>query len=140
MGLALFIMVLVGLSGLGIADESHCRDEDNGLLFNTLIDSAGDHVDLEDGTGAEAGRCLIPDYVTVVGWEGSDSEPFDLTAGSVSAVDVNDYLLPTIYEWKEDGYEITGSLVGRFLPVLAPVMGLLAFFAMIGLAWREYYS
>ena len=129
-GLALLITLWVGLAGLGLTGEGHCRDTQGSLLFDRLTDGAGDSRMLE----ASGARCRLAGSDGTGDWTRAGGEAFALDGG---AVDGGDWLLAARYEWR-DGYQMAGSLPGRLLPVLKPLLGLLALLGMGGLVLREW--
>ena len=128
-GLALLITVWVGLAGLGLTGSGHCRDTQGSLLFDRLTSGSGDATMLE----AAETLCRLPGSDGTGDWTRPGGEAFALEGG---AADGSDWLLAVRYEWR-DGYQMAGTLPGRVLPALKPLLGLLALLAMGGLALRE---
>ena len=138
--LLLSVPVLVGLNGLGITNESHCRNNEGADLFDALYDSTG-RMALQGGQGDEAGRCVLPRYLSVSGWTLPGGKAIDLTLTTPSALDSANLLLPERYSWVPGGYPIAAdSLAGRLLPILTPFMGLLFVLAGFATAWRQFNS
>ncbi len=136
----LFVPVLVGLNSLGIVNEDHCRDAEGSEMFYTLYDVSGG-MELEAGTGDEAGRCVLPRYLTADGWELPGGKRIDLTATTPTALDLDNLLLPENYRWVPGGYDIAAdSIAGRLLPILVPFMALMFLLSGFATAWRQFNS
>ena len=138
-------MLWAGLAGLSLSDGDHCRDTGGSLLFVSATNITADtQVTVSDGS---SGLCLLTNddataiqATDAIDGPGGELIAYDVASGGLlGQVQGGGWLLPDSYEWRE-AYAMAGSLAGRFIPVLAPVLGLLALFAVIGLAWREYHS
>lgn len=129
-GLAVLVLIWVGLAGLSLSGEPHCRDTRSGDLIEGLTGPSG-VVALVDGGGD---RCELPGADGTGAWASGGGDAVDITGGEASGAD---WLLPDRYEWRE-AYALSESLAGRFTPVLAPVWGLLALMAVVGLVIREW--
>ena len=139
-GIGLFVNIVIGLDELGLTNESHCRREADGRMFASAFDASGVEARLMGGVGEEAGRCVLPRFFVLTGWELPGNVALDLTAATPSTADARDLALPEGYAWVEGGYAIASeSLPGRILPPLVPLLGLLTVAAIAAVAWREYY-
>ncbi len=135
----LFVPVLIGLNGLGIINDDHCRDTRGADMFNGLFDATG-RMALQGGQGDEEGRCVLPRYLTPDGWELPGGKAIDLSA-TTPALDSANLLLPEHYQWVPGGYPIAAdSLAGRLLPVLVPILALLFVLSGFATAWRQFNS
>lgn len=131
LGMALLVYIWLGLVGLSAAAETgHCRDTQSGELFTSLRGAPGP-VDLVDGGN---GRCEIPGSDGTGDWTIGDGKAFDITGGVTTG---GAWLLSTRYEWRES-YAMASSLAGQALGALSPLMGVLAFAAMVGLVVQEW--
>ena len=136
--LLLYIPVLTALDGLGLVNEDHCRSE-SGTLFATLHDAVGGMA-LEGGAGAETGRCILPRFSTLDGWDFPGGEPADLSGATASSLDADNLVLPETFRWLDGGYAIANPLAGRLLPTLAPLLGLLCLLSAFAVCWRQWHS
>ena len=144
-GLAVLVMLWVGLAGLSLSDGDHCRDTEGSLLFVSATNlSADTQATVSDGgnglcllTNNDSSAIQVDDAIDGPGGELIAYDP--ATGGLLGQAQGGSWLLPETYEWRAE-YAMAGSLAGRFLPVLAPVLALLALFAIMGLTWREYHS
>ena len=139
-GLALFVSVLTGLNSLGILNGDLCHDREGGAMFHTLYDVSGP-MELEGGSGGEWGRCILPRYVSVAGWELPGGKSINLATAMPTAADPRDLLLPERYSWVDGGFEIASdSLAGRVLPIVTPFLGLLFVLSVFLTGWRQWNS
>ena len=160
-GLAVLVLIWVGLAGLSLSGGDHCRDTQDSLLFTTLANLT----DSTPATVSNGGKdlCLVtndaePANPLPADWSGSasafpgiqvadkldgpDGQPFAYDADTRELMGMPSgagWLLPDRYEWRQ-GYAFAGSLAGRFLPVLVPVLALMALLAVLGLTWREFHN
>ena len=138
--LVLFIPVVIGLHSLGVVDESHCRSTETGVMFHTLHDTVGDMM-LKAGTGDEVGRCILPRFRALDGWRLPGGDLLDLGAATPSLLDPDDLTLPVDYQWVGGGYAIAAAgPVGRLLPPLVPLLGLLVFLSAFAVSWRQWHD
>ena len=119
------------------ASNPHCRYEHphHGLvLFTAILNGEVSHPVIQDS--ANTSRCAI-DGVTdanTLDWIFNNGWDADL-ANATGEADRS--TLPTVYEWR-DGYTVTNSAAGRFLKPLAVLHTMLASFAFVVIAWRNF--
>ena len=129
-GLALLVIIWIGLAGLSLTGSEHCRDTQGSLLFTDLTGPAG-----KVSLTYDEERCQVPSSDGTGSWTSPGDRTFDIqTDGEANGTG---WLLAERYQWRE-GYEMTESLAGKVSPALAPLLGLLALVAVVGLVMREH--